>query len=115
MAALEQRDRVALLKQALSALPEPLRAAILMRDIQEMSYQDIADQLHLPEGTVKSRINRGAPSWRGKSASFAATISSRPDPARHPNRAAHARELTDECPERSVRVRLDRARAQKRG
>jgi len=59
MAALEQRDRVALLKQALSALPEPLRTAILMRDIQEMSYQDIADQLHLPEGTVKSRINRG--------------------------------------------------------
>ena len=30
-----------------------------MRDIQELSYQEIADQLHLPEGTVKSRINRG--------------------------------------------------------
>jgi RNA polymerase sigma-70 factor (ECF subfamily) len=30
-----------------------------MRDIQELSYQEIADKLRLPEGTVKSRINRG--------------------------------------------------------
>ena len=59
MAALEQRDRVVLLRQALSALPETLRTAVLMRDIQELSYQEIADRLRLPEGTVKSRINRG--------------------------------------------------------
>ncbi|HEX7136886.1 MAG TPA: RNA polymerase sigma factor [Vicinamibacterales bacterium] len=59
VAALEQRDRVMLLKQALSALPDTLRTAVLMRDIQEMSYQEIADRLRLPEGTVKSRINRG--------------------------------------------------------
>jgi RNA polymerase sigma-70 factor, ECF subfamily len=59
IAALEQRDRVVLLKQALSALPDTLRTAVLMRDIQEMSYQEIADRLRLPEGTVKSRINRG--------------------------------------------------------
>jgi RNA polymerase sigma-70 factor, ECF subfamily len=59
VAALEQRDRVLLLKQALSALPDTLRTAVLMRDIQEMSYQEIADRLRLPEGTVKSRINRG--------------------------------------------------------
>ena len=59
IAALEQRDRVMLLRQALSALPETLRTAVLMRDIQELSYQEIADTLRLPEGTVKSRINRG--------------------------------------------------------
>jgi RNA polymerase sigma-70 factor, ECF subfamily len=59
VAALEQRDRVVLLRQAMSALPDTLRTAVLMRDIQEMSYQEIADALHLPEGTVKSRINRG--------------------------------------------------------
>jgi len=57
--ALEQRDRVMLLKQALAGLPETLRTAVLMRDIQELSYQEIADKLRLPEGTVKSRINRG--------------------------------------------------------
>jgi RNA polymerase sigma-70 factor (ECF subfamily) len=59
IAALEQRDRVVLLRQALAALPESLRTAVVMRDIQERSYQEIADDLDLPEGTVKSRINRG--------------------------------------------------------
>src|SRR5947209_3773103 len=57
--ALEQRDRAALLRQALAALPATLRTAVLMRDLQERSYQEIADALGLPEGTVKSRINRG--------------------------------------------------------
>jgi RNA polymerase sigma factor (sigma-70 family) len=59
IAALEQRDRVALLRQALAALPETLRTAVVMRDLQELSYQEIAERLRLPEGTVKSRINRG--------------------------------------------------------
>jgi RNA polymerase sigma-70 factor (ECF subfamily) len=59
LAALEQRDRVTLLRQALAALPRTLRTAVLMRDIQELTYQEIADRLRLPEGTVKSRINRG--------------------------------------------------------
>ena len=59
VAALEQRDRVTLLRQAMASLPNTLRTAVLMRDIQELSYQEIADQLRLPEGTVKSRINRG--------------------------------------------------------
>jgi RNA polymerase sigma-70 factor (ECF subfamily) len=57
--ALEQRDRVALLRQALAALPATLRTAVLMRDLQELSYQEIARALDLAEGTVKSRINRG--------------------------------------------------------
>jgi RNA polymerase sigma-70 factor, ECF subfamily len=59
MAMMEQRDRVQLLKDAMSALPKTLRTAVLMRDIQELSYHEIAEKLHLPEGTVKSRINRG--------------------------------------------------------
>ena len=59
IAALEQADRVTLLKKALAQLPPTLRSAVLLRDIQELSYQEIADRLHLPEGTVKSRINRG--------------------------------------------------------
>ena len=59
MAGLERRDRVSLLRHAMAKLPDTLRTAVLMRDIQEMSYQEIADTLRLPEGTVKSRINRG--------------------------------------------------------
>ena len=58
-AQLEQRDRVRLLRQALDKLAPTLRTAVMLRDIQELTYQEIADKLHLPEGTVKSRINRG--------------------------------------------------------
>ena len=59
LAALEQQDRVVLLRQAMQSLPDALRTAVLMRDIQELTYQEIAERLDLPEGTVKSRINRG--------------------------------------------------------
>jgi len=57
--ALEQADRVELLRKAMAELPPTLREAVVKRDLQELSYQEIADQLNLPEGTVKSRINRG--------------------------------------------------------
>ena len=58
-AELEVRDRVALLRVALDKLAPTLRTAVMLRDIQELTYQEIADKLKLPEGTVKSRINRG--------------------------------------------------------
>src|SRR3954465_3636389 len=45
IAALEQRDRIVLLRQALAALPATLRTAVLLRDIQELSYLEIADRL----------------------------------------------------------------------
>jgi len=59
LATLENRDLAALLRQALQTLPKSLRLAVLLRDIQELSYLEIAERLRLPEGTVKSRINRG--------------------------------------------------------
>jgi RNA polymerase sigma-70 factor (ECF subfamily) len=58
-AAAEHQDLRAMLRQALQTLPETLRTAVVLRDLQELSYQEIADRLQLPEGTVKSRINRG--------------------------------------------------------
>jgi len=56
---LERADRVVMLRHALDKLAPTLRTAVMLRDIQELTYQEIADKLHLPEGTVKSRINRG--------------------------------------------------------
>jgi RNA polymerase sigma-70 factor (ECF subfamily) len=58
-AALERRDRVQLLRTALDRLAPALRTAVMLRDVQELTYLEIADRLGLPEGTVKSRINRG--------------------------------------------------------
>jgi RNA polymerase sigma-70 factor, ECF subfamily len=55
----EHQDLRAQLRQALETLPLTLRTAVVLRDLQELSYQEIADRLGLPEGTVKSRINRG--------------------------------------------------------
>jgi len=57
--ALEDRDRRSFLRRGLEALPEKLREAVVLRDLQGLSYQEMADRLGLPEGTVKSRINRG--------------------------------------------------------
>jgi RNA polymerase sigma-70 factor (ECF subfamily) len=58
-ATLEQRDQVAMVRRALARLPPTYRAAVALRDIHELSYEAIAQRLQLPEGTVKSRINRG--------------------------------------------------------
>jgi RNA polymerase sigma-70 factor (ECF subfamily) len=57
--AAEHEDLRLQLRQALQELPITLRTAVVLRDLQELSYQEIADKLELPEGTVKSRINRG--------------------------------------------------------
>jgi RNA polymerase sigma-70 factor (ECF subfamily) len=57
--ALEDQDRRSLLRRGLDLLPEKLREAVVLRDLQGLSYQEMADSLGLPEGTVKSRINRG--------------------------------------------------------
>ena len=52
----EARDSV---HQALQKLSPELREAVILRDLQDMDYREIATVLKVPEGTVKSRINRG--------------------------------------------------------
>ena len=57
--ALEDQDRRSLVRRGLEQLPGKLREAVILRDLQGLSYQEMAMRLALPEGTVKSRINRG--------------------------------------------------------
>jgi RNA polymerase sigma-70 factor (ECF subfamily) len=47
------------LQAALDALPEAFRVAVWLRDVEELSYQEIAETLAIPLGTVMSRISRG--------------------------------------------------------
>jgi RNA polymerase sigma-70 factor (ECF subfamily) len=54
--ALEQRAR---LRKAIRNLPEEFRHAVVLRDLEGLSYEDIARVLSVPIGTVRSRIARG--------------------------------------------------------
>jgi RNA polymerase sigma-70 factor (ECF subfamily) len=53
------REAGELLQAALQKLSPELREAVILRDLQEMEYREIARVLDVPEGTVKSRLNRG--------------------------------------------------------
>jgi RNA polymerase sigma-70 factor, ECF subfamily len=53
------REASEILQAALQKLSPELREAVILRDLQDMEYKEIADVLRIPEGTVKSRLNRG--------------------------------------------------------
>ena len=55
----QSREMRELVHNALQKLSPELREAVILRDLQDMDYKDIATVLRVPEGTVKSRINRG--------------------------------------------------------
>jgi RNA polymerase sigma-70 factor (ECF subfamily) len=56
---MESRDRREMVHRALQQISPDLREAVILRDLQDMDYREIAQVLKVPEGTVKSRINRG--------------------------------------------------------
>lgn len=53
------REASEVLQAALQRLSPDLREAVILRDLEEMEYKEIAQVLNVPEGTVKSRLNRG--------------------------------------------------------
>jgi RNA polymerase sigma-70 factor, ECF subfamily len=53
------REASELLQFALQKLSPELRETLILRDLEEMEYREIAQVLNVPEGTVKSRLNRG--------------------------------------------------------
>jgi RNA polymerase sigma-70 factor (ECF subfamily) len=56
---MERRELGAQVQSGIDKLSPDLRTCVILRDIEELSYQEIVDLLRIPEGTVKSRINRG--------------------------------------------------------
>ena len=56
---LERRELAAQVQEGIDKLPPDLKTCVILRDIEELTYQEIVDVLQIPEGTVKSRINRG--------------------------------------------------------
>lgn len=57
-AELEAAEREAALQRAIGALDEQARIVVVLRDVQGLSYEEIAAALELPVGTVRSRLHR---------------------------------------------------------
>ena len=55
----ESRERREVLQMGLDRLSPDLREAVILRDLHDLDYEEIAQVLKVPQGTVKSRINRG--------------------------------------------------------
>jgi RNA polymerase sigma-70 factor (ECF subfamily) len=53
------REASELIQKALQKLSPELRETLILRDLEEMEYREISEILEIPEGTVKSRLNRG--------------------------------------------------------
>ncbi len=56
---MERQELGKQIQAGIDKLSPDLRTCVILRDIEELSYQEIVDLLKIPEGTVKSRINRG--------------------------------------------------------
>jgi RNA polymerase sigma-70 factor (ECF subfamily) len=63
---LEQAERQKLVKRALASLAQPYRTVVVLREIEDLSYEEIAQVLGIAEGTVKSRLVRGRELLRRK-------------------------------------------------
>ncbi len=57
--AAHQREFLAKVRQCVLDLPDEFREAVVLRDMESLSYEEIAEVLGLPRGTVRSRIHRG--------------------------------------------------------
>jgi len=55
--AAEENQRAAQIRRAIARLSEPLRMVLVLREYQELSYQEISEALDIPTGTVMSRLN----------------------------------------------------------
>ncbi|MHC4715145.1 MAG: sigma-70 family RNA polymerase sigma factor [Planctomycetota bacterium] len=61
----EVRERAVVVQRAVSALEEDLRAVVVLKDVEGLEYEEIAEILAIPLGTVKSRLHRARLTLRG--------------------------------------------------
>lgn len=67
---LEQAERKEVVKRALASLAQPYRTVVVLREIEGLSYEEIAQVVGVAEGTVKSRLMRGRELLRRKLANY---------------------------------------------
>jgi RNA polymerase sigma-70 factor, ECF subfamily len=64
------REVQARVEEELSKVPEPYRTTLILRDLEEMSYEEISEVLEISLGTVKSRLTRGRAALRQRLAAY---------------------------------------------
>ena len=62
----EQNERLNIVRQAVGSLPEDLRQVVVMKEFEDMTFQEISDTLSLPLSTVKSRLYTALKQLRAK-------------------------------------------------
>ena len=62
---LDRREKMARLESAIAALPDHYRIMLVLRHQEDLSYEEIADHLSIPLGTVKARIHRAREMLKG--------------------------------------------------
>ncbi|MDH3359967.1 MAG: sigma-70 family RNA polymerase sigma factor [Desulfobulbaceae bacterium] len=63
---MERDERIKMVRKVIASMPETEKEIIILRDLQELSYEEISDTLGLPLGTVKSKLNRARHTFKNK-------------------------------------------------
>jgi RNA polymerase sigma-70 factor (ECF subfamily) len=69
-----QQEVRAKVEQELRQVAEPYRTTVILRDIEELSYEEIAEVLNISLGTVKSRLMRGREALKKRLMSYAQEV-----------------------------------------
>lgn len=77
---LHHRDAAALITRAMSHVPDRVRELLVLREVEGLSYRELADVMCLPMGTVMSRLSRARAAFRG---AMTATLQQHGIPRRH--------------------------------
>lgn len=101
-ALMHRGDEMALIARAMSHVPDRVRQLLVLREVEELSYRELADLMQLPMGTVMSRLSRAREAFRG---AMTVTLQQHGIPPRHViSRARMARSNPTPRHLRSIRV-----------